>query len=199
MHGGGSAVQGKQVQNEYVDRSGCAIVQSNNEGFMIDRNARNRLAEGIRHLAAGTITNVEFEERALSSSTDPAVHAVFVGGPWFLYHDLMRYRLKGAHRLSPAVRREAARWVLFLKSDLPYEWPVERRGIVGSLVWVVLNLFTVGFFARSSQRRFAQPGDIAVWPFVRPSDYEVTLTRLPYLAKPSNPRLQGDAPEAARA
>src|SRR6266516_3898150 len=63
------------------------------EGFMIDRNARNRLAEGIRHLAAGTITNDGFEERALSSSTDPAVHAVFFGGPWFLYHDLMRYRL----------------------------------------------------------------------------------------------------------
>ena len=166
---------------------------------MIDRDARNRLAESIRHLAAGTITNVEFEERVLSSSSDPAVRAVFVGGPWFLYHDLMRYRLRGKHPLSPAVRREAARWVLFLKSDLPYEWPVERRGIVGSLVWVILNLFTVGFFARSSQRRFAQSGDIAVWPFVRPSDYEVALARPPYLAKPSNHRLQGDAPEAARA
>jgi hypothetical protein len=166
---------------------------------MIDRSARNRLAEGIRHLVAGTISNVEFEERSLSSSTDPAVHAVFIGGPWFLYHDLVRYRLRGVHRLSPADRREAARWALFLKSDLPYEWPVERHGLVGSLVWVVVNLFTFGFFARSAQRRFAQSGDIAVWPFVRRSDYEASLTRPPYLAKPSNPGLQGDAPEAARA
>ncbi len=166
---------------------------------MIDRDARNRLAEGIRHLAAGIVTNVEFEQRALSSSPDPAVHAVFVGGPWFLYHDLMRYRLTGTHRLSPAVRREAARWVLFLKADLPYQWPGERRGIVGSLLWVILNLFTAGSFARGARRRFTQSGDIAVWPFVRRSDYELALTRPPYLAKPSNNRLQGDAPQAARA
>jgi hypothetical protein len=52
---------------------------------------------------------------------------------------------------------------------------------------------------RGAQRRFAQSGDIAVWPFVRRSDYEATLTRPPYLAKLSNHRLQGDAPEAARA
>lgn len=165
---------------------------------MIDRSARNRLAEGIRHLAAGAISNVEFE-RSLSSSNDPAVHAVFIGGPWFLYHDLVRYRLRGAHRLMPAVRREAARWILFLKSDLPYEWPVEQRGVVGSLVWVVLNLLTLGFFARRAQQRFAHSGEIAVWPFVRRSDYEAALTEPPYLAKPSNHRLQGDAPEAARA
>jgi len=166
---------------------------------MIDRNARDRLAEAIRHLAAGTITNVEFGERALSSSADPAVHAVFLGGPWFLYHDLASYRLKGAHRLSPAVRREAARWILFLKSDLPYEWPVDRRSMVGTLSWVVINLFTFGFLARGAQRRFAQSGDVAVWPFIRRSDFEGTLTRPPYLAKPSNHRLQGEAPETARA
>lgn len=157
---------------------------------MIDRDARNRLAEGIRHLAAGIITNVEFEERALSFSVDPAVHAIFLGGPWFLYHDLMRYRLKGKDRLSPAVRREAARWILFLKTDLPYEWPVERRGLVGSLVWIVVNLLTVGLFARRAQRRFADSGDITVWPFVRRSDYELSLTRPPYLAKPFNSLLK---------
>lgn len=166
---------------------------------MIDRIARDRLAEAVRHLAAGTMTNVEFEERALSASADPAVHAVFLGGPWFLYHDLMSYRLKGAYRLSPAVRREAARWVLFLKSDLAYEWPVSRRGLVCSLAWVVLNLLTAGFLARSAQRRFAQSGDVAVWPFVRRSDYEAALTGPPYLAKPSSHRVQADAPEAARA
>lgn len=164
---------------------------------MIDRDARNRLAEGIRHLAGGIITNVEFEERALRFSADPAVHAVFLGGPWFLYHDLMRYRLKGKDRLSPAVRREAARWALFLKTDLPYEWPIERRGLAGSLVWIVVNLLTAGLRARDARRRFAQSGDISVWPFIRRPDYEAILTMPPYLAKPSSPRLQGDAPAAA--
>jgi len=164
---------------------------------VIDRDARNRLAEGIRYLGAGIISNVEFEESAMSCSADPAVRAVFLGGPWFLYHDLMRYRLKGENRLNPAVRREAARWILFLKTDLPYEWPVEPRSLVGSLVWIVVNLVTVGLCARSAERRFAQSGDIAVWPFVRRSDYEASLTRPPYLAKSSGPRLQGDPSDGA--
>ena len=166
---------------------------------MIDRDTRNRLAEGIRHLAAGVITNVEFEDRALSSSSDPAIEAVFLGGPWFLYHDIMRYRLRGPNRLSPAVRREAARWVLFLKTDLPYEWPIHRRGVLGSLAWVVLCLLTLGYCARAAQRRFARHGDISIWPFIRRSDFEAAVDKPTYLAKPSNPRLQGDAPEAARA
>lgn len=149
---------------------------------MIDRAARNRLAEGIRHLAAGIITNVEFENAVLASSPDPAVHAVFLGGPWFLYHDLMRYRLTGAHRLRPGVRRDAARWVLFLKSDLPYEWPLERRGMIGTLLRVVLNILTIGFVARTARRRFTQSGDLDVWPFLRQSDYEVALHKPLYLA-----------------
>ena len=37
---------------------------------MIDREARNRLAEGIRHPGAGVIKNVEFEERVLSGSAE---------------------------------------------------------------------------------------------------------------------------------
>jgi hypothetical protein len=166
---------------------------------MIDRPARNRLAEGIRHLAAGLVDNVEFEDRVLSRSSDPAVRGVFLCGPWFLYHDVVRYRLRGAHRLNPAVRREAARWVLFLKTDLPFEWPVEHRGILASVAWMVLNLVSMGFFARNSQRQFAQRGDVAVWPFIRRSDYEAALAKPPYLANPSDHRLRGGAPETARA
>ena len=55
---------------------------------MIDRKARNRLAEDIRHPGAGVIKNVEFEERVLSGSAEPASGAVLRGGPWFLYHDM---------------------------------------------------------------------------------------------------------------
>jgi hypothetical protein len=166
---------------------------------MIDRDARNRLAEGIRHLAAGVVTNDEFENRVLSRSSDPAIEAVFLGGPWFLYHDLMRYRLRGAYRLSPAVRREAARWIIFLKSDLPYEWPIQRRNILQSLAWIALCLLPLGYCARVAERQFARHGDISVWPFIRHSDFEASLGMPTYLAKPSNPRFQGDANEAARA
>ena len=151
---------------------------------MVDRPARNRLAEGIRHLAAGAITNVEFEDRLVLSSPDPAVRAVFFGGPWFLYHDVMRYKLRGAHRLDPAVRRHAARWVLFLKSDLPYEWPLKRRGILRSVAWFALNLFTLGCLARLEHRSFTRHGAIQVWPFIRHEDYEAALLTPPYLSRP---------------
>jgi hypothetical protein len=154
---------------------------------MIDRPARNRLAEGIRHLAAGLVDNVEFEVRVPWHSSDPGVRAVFLGGPWFLYHDVVRYRLRGTHRLSPALRREAARWVLFLKTDLPYEWPVAHRGSLASVAWMFLNLVTMGFFARDAQRQFAQRGDLAIWPFIRRSDYQAALAKPPYLPKPPNP------------
>jgi hypothetical protein len=166
---------------------------------MIDREARNRLAEGIRHLMAGVTTNDEFEDRSLSRSMDPAIHAVFAGGPWFLYHDIMPHRLRGQYRVGPSVRREAARWVLFLKTNLPYEWPVVCRGVFSSILWLGLSIVTLGFYARAARRKFERHGDISVWPFIRRTDYDASLSTPPYLAKPSNPRPQGDAPESARA
>jgi hypothetical protein len=52
---------------------------------VIDQAARRRLAEGVRHLANGRITNDEFEDqygRAAAASTDPGVRAVFWQGAW---------------------------------------------------------------------------------------------------------------------
>ena len=161
---------------------------------MVDRNARNRLADGIRHLAAGAITNWEFEDRAISASSDPAIHAVYLSGPWFLYHDIMRYRLRGRYRLSPAVRREAARWVLFLKTNLPYEWRLARGNALITIAWIVGNVVTLGLMAALAQRRFERHGDFAVWPFIRRSDYETTLAAPPYLKGPSNDGVQPTAP-----
>jgi len=189
---------GHQRPATFPHRAGPPFTTTS-ESFMIDRDARNRLAEGIRHLVAGITTNDEFEDRSLSRSKDLAIHAVFAGGPWFLYHDVMRHRLRGQYRVSPSVRREAARWVLFLKTDLPYEWPVAHRGFFSSLLWLAMSIATLGFFARAARRQIKNHGDITVWPFIRRADYEASLRAPPYLAKPSNPRPQGDAPEAARA
>ena len=80
---------------------------------MIDREARTELAELIRHLVAGLITNEEFGDRVPSSTEDPAVFEVFFGGAWHLYSDLREYYLKGKHRLPRDLRREVARWILF--------------------------------------------------------------------------------------
>ena len=159
---------------------------------MIDRDGRNRLAESIRHLAAGVLTNLEFEDRADFHSADNAIQAVFWGGPWLLYDDFRTYRLRGRHRLDPRVRKAAARWVLFLKTDLPYEWPVVRMGLL-VMLRVFVNLVTLGLVARRAQRSFERCGDISVWPFLRRRDYETALANPPYLNGPPNYGMQPTA------
>jgi hypothetical protein len=147
----------------------------------VDREGRDRLAECIRHLAAGVMTNREFESKGDFDSPDPAIQAVFWGGPWLLYDDFRNYRLRGAYRIDPAVRREAARWILFLKTDLPYEWPVIRRHFMGNVARLLTNLVTLGHVARRTQRRFEQKGDVRIWPFIRRADYEAAVADPTYL------------------
>ncbi|MEO8484384.1 MAG: hypothetical protein ABI634_19410 [Acidobacteriota bacterium] len=156
----------------------------------IDRGGRDRLAAGIRHLASGAVTNLEFEDRAEFDSPDPAIQAVFWGGPWQLYSDFRSYRLRGPDRLPNSVRREAARWILFLKTDLPYEWPPARRGLRGlaySIAWLAGSLATAGLIRVWAKRSYAQLGDISVWPFIHRSDYDVALKTAPYLGGGSRP------------
>jgi hypothetical protein len=148
---------------------------------MIDRAGRDRLAECIHQLAAGAITNREFEDKGEFESADDAIRAVFWGGPWLLYDDFRNYRLRGKHRLDPAVRKEAARWGLFLKADLPYEWSVTRPGVLASVLGAFANFMTLGLAARRAQRKFERGGDITVWPFLRRADYDAALNRPPYL------------------
>ena len=90
---------------------------------MIDRESRTQLSELIRHLVAGRMTNDEFESRLSLHSADPAGCEVFLSGAWCLYSDLWEYGLTGKYRLPKQARREAARWILFLTTDLEYEWP----------------------------------------------------------------------------
>ncbi len=143
---------------------------------MIDRAARDRFAEALRHLVSGQITNDEFEDRLLLRSNDPAVKAVFWNAAWLLYDDLKEYRLVGRYRLPRETRRATARWILFLKSDLPYEW---TRGLwLFRFPGYVVNLVTLGIAGAIAARRVKRSGDFEVWPFKRRADYEAAL-RLP--------------------
>ena len=80
---------------------------------MIDREARNKLAEAMRALASGLITNDEFEgKRLLSSKEDLVISEVFSKSAWSLYSDFQEYRLSGVHRLDKKTKYDVARWVL---------------------------------------------------------------------------------------
>ena len=147
---------------------------------MIDREARDKLAESIRALVSGQITNYEFEARVPDWSKDPAIKAVFNGGPWMLYDDFRTYRLRGAYKLVPELKTEVARWVIFLKTDLEYEWPVQN--FLQRLLHFLGNVCTVGLVGLLYRRRLEKHGDVNVWPFVKESDYKVALEQPPYLS-----------------
>lgn len=148
---------------------------------MIDRLGRDNLAEALRHLAAGQISNDQYESRVYENgvprqSKDRAVEEIF-DESWYLYSDLHEYRLMGKYRLRRDARMEVARWILFLKSDLPYEWPCWPR-----LSLMFGNILTLGLLAPLVRRWFRRFGDSDVWPFILRVDYEKCLKVPPYFA-----------------
>jgi hypothetical protein len=146
----------------------------------IDRAARNQLAEAIRALAAGLITNDQFEDKRMPySNTDPAINEVYSKGAWCLYSDLQEYRLKGRHKLDEQTKKNVARWVVFLKTDLPYEWPVPTPR--ESLLRFFANLLTLGMANRRHIAELKRQGDAEVWPFIRRCDFEAALKEPKYL------------------
>lgn len=126
---------------------------------MIDREARNKLAELMRSLVAGAITNDEFED-ALPNSPDDAVWEVFHKGAWCLYSDLKAHKLKGEHALPDADKSVVARWILFLKSDYEYGWPSS------SFREAFLKSVSLGLFGQSTLDKWKAYGDVSYWPFV---------------------------------
>ena len=134
----------------------------------------------MRALVAGLITNDEFEDKRLPhSKEDPAISEVFSKGVWLLYSDLEKYRLSGVHRLDEKTKYVVARWILFLKTDLPYEWPVSN--IKQSLLRLLTNILTFGAANKFYIRQYQAHGDIEVWPFIRRADYEMVLQNPVYL------------------
>jgi hypothetical protein len=146
---------------------------------MIDRTARNTLASALRALASGQITNDQFEDRLAQESADLAVREVFLSGAWFLYDDLHEHRLVGRYRPSPEGRTEIARWVLFLRTDLEYEWPATAG--LPAFLWFLAIVGTLGLALPLRRRLYRRSGDPTVWPFHSRAQYEAALKNPVYL------------------
>ncbi len=67
---------------------------------MIDRPGRAALADHLRRLASGRLTNAEFDSVRLDHSDDEALVAIGDAG-WSLYDDFFVYRLRGRRALKP--------------------------------------------------------------------------------------------------
>ena len=142
---------------------------------MIDRCARNKLAELLRHLVSGQLTNYQFDDAVdaagIVKSDDAAIGAIRRQA-WQLYSDLREHRLTGRDAVSESGRRIVARSILFLHSDLDYEWP--RHPLEG-LTRLLSHLLSLGVIPRRVDKKWEAAGDVDVWPFIRRKDYEEAL------------------------
>ena len=144
---------------------------------MIDPNSRRALGELLHQFVAGRLTNDEFAGR-LPRSKDHAVREISRES-WYLYDDLHEHRLIGRWRINKSGRDEISRWILFLQSDLPYEWPTQDPLL--RLSFLAAGLLTLGGFSWFLRRWYAKHGEIEVWPFIRRSDFSAALERPIYL------------------
>ena len=145
---------------------------------MIDRPSRDSLALLLRRLANGRVSNYEYMKGSvpLTESRDPALAAI-EEIVWSNYCDCAPRRYVGRHQLSRAGRRDIARIVVFLRSDVEYEWPAQPRSTLLRAMAVLLTFGLSELFitVRHASMSF---GDLAVWPFLRNHDFE-TVTRQP--------------------
>jgi len=146
---------------------------------MVDREARDRAALLIRRLAAGHITNDEFEDALPLDSDDPAIWAVFEEGAWATYSDLHEHRLVGTHRLNRAERRHLAKCVLFLKSNAEYTWP--RLTGLQWLFWLLAAFLTLGLASRVYRHLQSRSPHAGAWPFSSTREFDDALLHPPFM------------------
>jgi hypothetical protein len=171
-----------------VARGGTAI---------IDVARRAALADLTHEYLAGLLTNREFEHRLHSPDlpvlgshrlTDDPLLSPMLQRLWlfsFVHGEFDTYRLTGEQRLSTERRREILRWILFLRSDRPYEWPpfnVVPFNWSSNFIDPLVSILTLGYWGRVRREalrreteQFMQSGDYAVWPFMRREHFQVTL------------------------
>lgn len=147
---------------------------------MVDRNARDRAAQLLRDFVSGKLSNDAFADGAPATS-DRAIAAIW-DTAWVLYSDMKAHHLTGTHRLSPDTRRICVRWLLFLHSDRPYEWPdIYLPGIDPAArgeprYWRRLFFgFSTYAVAPDAAQNFLAAGHYPVWPFLSAADYRQAL------------------------
>jgi len=180
---------------------------------MVDKERRRKLAFHLRHLAVGVISNDEFEEYITDEVTfgwlpeqyyrskevkfdDPIIRPMLELS-WCLYSDLKEHKLKGDNKLTDEQVKDIARFVLFLHSEIEYEWPYldpTNPLIRFSFKNLLLSVLTLGQHYQKKQAerqqqfdKFSSSGDMDYWPFISKEQYETQLVHQPFLAGQKTP------------
>jgi hypothetical protein len=147
---------------------------------MIDRIARDKMAEAIRHYLTGVATNFRFDNTLFEiQSADLAIEAIR-GQLWLIYDDLREHRAKDAWRPTGREREVVLRTILFLKSDLEYRWPTVPTwyGALRPLI----GLLTLGAGVRWLDRTYEFKDLEGVWPFKSSEEIQAAMSEPRYLA-----------------
>jgi hypothetical protein len=123
---------------------------------MIDRLARDAAVNLIRQYFGGSITNDELLDEFPRSSPDSALEGIYQR-MFDLVDDLYGHKVLGSLANDPVNYVLVQRCVLFLHSDLEYQWVGKSRGIINRL---------------RGLRSVSDKGEAGVWPFFRRVDYE---------------------------
>jgi hypothetical protein len=139
---------------------------------MIDRHARDTGADALRDFVEGSISNEEYERRYPKSKDDPALWEIYVQ-VWFFYSDVKAHTLTGKHALDQERRAFLERCILFLKSDIEFQWPRQKfRPWYG-----ILRLLGFGRILKRREEEEMSIGDKEVWPFLKQAQYQETRHR----------------------
>jgi len=139
---------------------------------MVNRHAREIAAEALREFTEGRISNREYERRYPRSKDDPALWGIYQN-IWFCYSDTSEHTLTGKHALTDEGRVVIGRCLLFLRSDLEFQWPATKL----RLFYPLLRLIGLGRMANSRVSKEMSVGDVDVWPFLKKAQYEQAVHR----------------------
>lgn len=148
------------------------------------------MAEAVRQLASGTITNIEFEDRIdTMSSSDGAIDAI-ARLTWFYYDDIRTHKLQGKYEPTKEGRQLLARCVLFLRSDFEYSLAGPVMIPIAYSIWVSISrslrtrtsLVKNWKTTRAKIHQTHRAIDKGYFPFQNPDDYNEALKHPVYLA-----------------
>ena len=137
-------------------------------------NTRRQYAEIVRQFLSGRMTNLQYEERcdAILENADLAVRQIYVE-LWGGYCDFREHYIGRRHGMTKDARRATARWIMFLHSNRPFEYPV-----YGCLP-MLISICTLGIIRKPDPK---SAGDAHCWPYFRESDFKHDLARPTLLA-----------------
>jgi len=130
---------------------------------MVDRQARDVLAEAIRHLVTRLSTNYQFDDVAFALSTRDRGVLEIREQIWGIYDDVCEHRLDEKWALTNEQRAVVHRIIMFLKSDSEYLWPRVPAWyrVTRPFIW----LLSLGALPKTLDERFGRKLDMHVWPY----------------------------------